>query len=100
GARLIGQSDRQERPHELRSAAIDLSRLASAELACTALHGSARNSAPLLVEYFAADREWKLLDRLAAVGAAPKSLVHSLPADALHAEFAFRFRVGGGPQEA
>src|SRR4029453_16623490 len=65
GVRLTGQPEGQDLPNELRSAAIDLSKVPWAEITLLAWSVGGRGGSLLNLEYFAADRQWKPIDRLA-----------------------------------
>lgn len=98
GGVRLGSAD-GDRSGELRSTAIDLSRVPTAALSIRAAPTALDTAAALGIDYFASDREWRSLDRLVAGSWPPSPIaasVYALPDDALHAEFAFRLRTPPG----
>jgi len=87
-------------PDEIRSNFILLGNVPQATLSYHTQHGGGANTAgsQLIVEYWNNDREWIELNRATANGIAQTGFVlwtHELPAEAMHDEFRFRFRLDG-----
>lgn len=94
-ARLGWDRHPADRPPELRSVVIPLAGVPGVELAYTVRQQGVESGEALLVEYFAADGRWRVVERLVADGRSSAALSRKtqvLPVDALHARFRLRFR--------